>query len=519
MGKFWIFLTAATVWFTHSIGVKAEDCSALAKLKLESTTITRAELVMNGEVNAAGQLMKGLPVMCRVVGVIRPTSDSEIRFEVWLPESNWNGRFLGVGNGGFAGSIDHGEMAAYVKRGYVAAGSDAGHEAEGTDATWAYGHPEKVKDFGWRAVHVTRERAKQIVRAYYGKPEKKAYFDSCSDGGREALMEAQRFPEDYDGILAGAPANQWSTLLASGLATTQKLMVDPHAWIPPRKLSAIQKAVLAKCDALDGVKDGVIGDPTKCHFNPEELLCKGEETNECLTQPQIASMRTIYSGPRNGMGEIIYPGATMGDETSWRAWITGDDPGASAGARFVRNDFRYVVTGDPTWNMLTANPDAMLKLSRKKTAADLDSTNPDLSRFAARGGKLILYHGWNDPAISPWSTVAYYQKVRKTMGADKEDSFVRLYMVPGMEHCIGGPGASVFGQLGTETSAEPKHGIFDALESWVEKGTPNEEIIATKYDAQRKAEFTRRLCSYPRIAKYKGTGDEKDAVNYACAAQ
>lgn len=494
----------AFVLLAVAVRVRAEDCSSLAKLKLEATTITQTEVA------------KGMPAACHVKGVIRPTSDSEIRFEVWMPESGWNGKFVGVGNGGFAGSIDRREMAAYVARGFATAGTDAGHEAEGTDASWAYGHPEKVKDFGWRAVHVTRERARQIVKAYYGRAESKAYFDSCSDGGREALMEAQRFPEDYDGILAGAPANQWSSLLASGLAATQRLMVDPRAWIPPRKLPAIEKAVLAKCDALDGVKDGVITDPSKCHFDPKELLCKGEDTSECLTPPQIASLEAIYSGPKNAAGEIMFPGSTMGDETSWMPWITGESPGASAGAQFVRNDFRYVVTNDPTFNMLTANSDAMMKLSREKTAADLDSTNPDLSRFAAHGGKLILYHGWNDPAISPWSTVAYYKEVRKTLGAEKEDGFVRLYMVPGMEHCIGGPGASVFGQYGTETAGGPKHGIFDSLENWVEKGTVDEEIIATKFDAERKPEFTRPLCSYPKVAKYKGTGDTKEAANFAC---
>ncbi|MDE3201821.1 MAG: tannase/feruloyl esterase family alpha/beta hydrolase [Acidobacteriota bacterium] len=502
MRKLWIYIVIG--FAISAVRGRAEDCSALAQLKLEETTITHTEVV------------KGTPATCRVSGVIRPTSDSEIRFEVWMPVTDWNGRFVGVGNGGFAGSIDHREMAAYAMRGYATAGSDAGHEAEGTDATWAYGHPEKVKDFGWRSVHVTRERSAQIVKAYYGKPETKAYFDSCSDGGREALMEAQRFPGDYDGILAGAPANQWSTLMAAGLATSQKLMVDPRAWIPPRKLPAIQRAVLAQCDALDGVKDGVVSDPANCHFNPDELLCKGADTSECLTRPQIASLKTIYAGPKNTVSEIIFPGMTMGDETGWRPWITGDSPGASAGAQFVLNDFRYVVTDDPTWNMLTANPEAMLTLSREKTAADLDSTDTNLGHFAAHGGKLILYHGWNDPAISPWSTVAYYNEVRKRIGAAKEDSFMRLYMIPGMEHCIGGPGASVFGQLGTDTTAGPKHGIFDALESWVERGVPNKEIIATKYSAEQKAEFTRPLCAYPKVAKYRGTGDTNDAANFAC---
>ncbi len=518
MRKVWILKMAAIALVAQGVNARAEDCSGLAKLKLEATTITRAELVADGNVDAGGQAIKSLPAMCRVEGVIRPSSDSKIHFEVWLPESGWNGRFLGVGNGGFAGAIDYGEMAAYVKRGFATAGSDAGHKGELADATFAYQHPEKVKDFGWRAVHVTRQRAREIVKAYYGKTETKAYFDSCSDGGREALMEAQRFPDDYDGILAGAPANAWSRLLAAGLGVTQTMLVDPRAWIPPRKLAAIQKAVLDRCDELDKVKDGVVADPTQCHFDPDVLLCKGEDSDTCLTAPQITSLKVLYAGAKTKEGKTVFPGFTMGDETSWRQWVVGDDPGGSAGAQYVRNDFRYLVTGDPTWNPLTADFAAMVKLSAEKTAADLDSTNPDLTKFAEHGGKLILYHGWNDPAISPWNTIDYYEDVRKTMGAAKEDTFVRLYMIPGMEHCWGGPGASAFGQFGTETSAGPKHGIFEALQGWVEKGVPNEEIVATKIDADGKTEFTRPLCAYPKVAKYKGAGDEKDAANFACMA-
>jgi Tannase and feruloyl esterase len=518
MRGFWIGLAATGVWMVQGNPARAQDCNSLAKLKLEATTITGALPVSEGNLEADGQTFKGLPSLCRVEGVVHPSSDSDIHFEVWLPVAGWNGRFLGVGNGGFAGSIGYGQMAAYVKRGYAVAGSDAGHEGEATDATFGYGHPEKVKDFGWRAVHVTRARAGEIVKAYYGKAETRAYFDSCSDGGREALMEAQRFPDDYDGILAGAPANAWSRLVAAGVGVSQKMLVDPHGWIPPRKLGAIEKAVLDKCDVLDGVKDGVVGDPTQCHFDPDVLLCKGEDSDSCLTAPQVGSLKALYAGTKTREGKPIFPGFTMGDEASWREWVVGDDPGGSAGAQYVRNDFRYLVTGDPTWNMLTADKDAMVKLSIEKTAADLDSTNPDLSKFEAHGGKLILYHGWNDPAISPWNTVAYYEDVRKTMGAEKADGFVRLYMVPGMEHCIGGPGASVFGQFGTETAAGPKHGLFDSLEDWVEKGAPDESVVATKFDAERKAQFTRPLCAYPKVARYKGTGDTNDAANFACVA-
>lgn len=496
----------------------AADCAGLKSLKLDQTTITQAEIV-TGDLKIEGEEpMRELPALCRVAGVLRPSSDSEIRFEVWMPAEGWNGRFLGVGNGGFAGSIGYRQFVGYVKRGYAVAGSDAGHEGEATDATWAYGHPEKVKDFGWRAVHVTRERGKQIVAAYYGKPETKAYFDSCSDGGREALMEAQRFPEDYNGILAGAPANQWSTMIAAGISALQHLMDDPRAFLPPRKLAAIEKAALDMCDAQDGLKDGVIGDPTQCKFDPETLLCKGEETRECLTQPQIETLKVLYTGAKDHEGKTFFPGFSMGDETGWKSWVVGNAPGASDFAQYVQNDFRYIVMNDPKWNALTADVDDVLKESRAKTAAELDSANPDLSDFAARGGKLILYHGWNDPAISPWNTVAYYKSVQQTMGAEKAASFVQLYMVPGMEHCYNGPGASAFGQLGIPTAKAPQFGVFDSLVDWVEKGAQDENIVATKYDAAMKPLLTRPLCAYPKVAKYNGTGDTNDAASFTCAA-
>jgi feruloyl esterase len=499
----------------------ASDCAGLKNLNLDHTTITTAERVTGGSMDIEGSApMRGLPGLCRITGVMRPTRDSAIHFEVWMPEETWNGRLLGTGNGGFAGAISYGEFAGYLKRGFAVAGSDAGHQAEGTDATWAYGHPEKVKDFGWRAVHLMTERAKQIIEAFYGKREQKAYFDACSDGGREALMEAQRFPEDYDGILAGAPANAWSTMLAAGVAGMQTLG-DPSAYISDQKLPAIQKAALEACDSLDGVKDGIINDPSKCSFDPGVLKCKAEESADCLTEPQIGALKALYSGPKDAAGQVVFPGYTMGDESGWHEWITGEDPEASVSSRFVRNNFRYIVTGDPKWNALSANVAAMLELSRQKTAEDLDSTNPDLSKFAAHGGKLILYHGWNDPAISPWNTIAYYKKVGETMGQGKAQSFVRLYMAPGMEHCLGGPGPSAFGQFGMAAAKGPQFGLFDSLQNWVEKGTPDEDIFATKYapgaDGALKPVMTRPLCSYPKVAKYNGSGDSNDAGSFTCA--
>ncbi|HEY3704325.1 MAG TPA: tannase/feruloyl esterase family alpha/beta hydrolase [Terracidiphilus sp.] len=499
----------------------AQDCAGLKNLRLDSTEITAADTVTSGTLDLPEAVsLHDLPAFCRVQGIMRPGSDSKIRFEVWLPAKNWNGRELGVGNGGFAGVIGYQQMGGYLLRGFTVSGTDTGHQANGTDATWAFQHPEKVKDFGWRSIHLTAQRSKEILRAYYGKPQQKSYFDACSDGGREALMEAQRFPDDYDGILAGAPAYAWSTLLASGVSAMQALG-DPTAYISSFKLPAIQKASLDACDSLDGAKDGIIGDPSQCRFDPQVLLCKGEESLDCLTQPQIKTLQTLYNGARSKTGQPHGFGFSMGDELGWAHWIVGEDPEASAFSQFVRNDFRYIVTGDPKWNGLTADPDAMMTLSHDKSAEDLDSTDPDLSKFSARGGKLILYHGWNDPAIAPGYTIDYYKQVRQKMGADKTGSFVRLYMVPGMEHCIGGPGATAFGQFGVPTEKGSRFGLFDSLENWVEKGAPDDNVIATRFAPQGNAahqpSLTRPLCAYPTVPKYKGSGDINDAASFACA--
>lgn len=501
----------------------ATDCGALAKADLSDTTITSAESITTGTLtpDLGSRPLHDLPAFCRVHGVLHPSSDSEIRFEVWLPQEKWNGKLLGVGNGGFAGSIGYDQMAGYLKRGFAVAGSDAGHQAQATDASWAFGHPEKIKDFGWRAVHLTADTAKALIRSYYDKSQDKTYFDSCSDGGREALMEAERFPADYDGILAGAPANNWSHMLAAGVSVTQSLTLDPASYISSLKLPAVQKASLAACDALDGVKDGIISNPQACHFDPETLLCKQSDAVDCLTQPQVDALKAIYRGGTTSKGQVIFPGTQMGDETAWAQWIIGDDPGGSYGAQYLDNDFRYMITQDPKWNALAADVDASLRQSEAH-AVDLDSTNPDLSAFAAHGGKLILYHGWNDPAISPLNTIAWYKSVQQANGEQKAASFVRLYMVPGMEHCAGGPGPSAFGQLGIPTAKGPTFGIFDALEGWTENGTTPGEIYATKYNGPlgpgMKPVMIRPLCAYPEVQHYKGSGDPNDPASFSCVA-
>lgn len=498
-----------------------ESCGRLREMKLAETTIVLAQEVPAGAfVPPYGRGIAEVPAFCRVVGVLHPTADSRIKFEVWMPAAAaWNGRFLGVGNGGFAGAIGYESMATNLKRGFATAATDTGHEGEAEDASWAYRHPEKVVDYGYRGIHLTAERGKAVVAAFYGKGASKAYFDSCSDGGREALMEAQRYPEDYDGILAGAPANFWSHMVASGLDVQKTLMKDPAGAISAMKLPAITKAVLAACDARDGVKDGVLNDPRACRFDPGTLLCKGEDTLSCLTGPQVVSLKKLYTGGRDSGGKEIFPGYMPGDESpGWDGWVIHGGPGGASGTQYMTGYFRYMVMEDPAWDPMTADVDAMVRAADSKTAKALNATETDLSGFAGRGGKLILYHGWDDPAISPLATVNYYEGVRATMGAAKADGFVRLYMVPGMEHCAGGPGANNFGQLGQTPLKGALPDAFTALEGWVEEGRAAGSLLAVKYAAPGKVKMTRPLCAYPLVATYDGVGDVSAAGSFACKA-
>lgn len=503
----------------------AGTCESLSHAALPGTTITTAQSIPAGTFTPPyGNALDKLPAFCRVAGVIKPASDSYIRFEVWMPASGWNGRFLGVGNGGFAGSIGFNSMAGNLKRGYATAGTDTGHEATAEDASWAYRHPEKVTDFGYRALHLTTLDAKSLVEAFYSRAAQHSYFDSCSDGGREALMEAQRFPADYDGILAGAPANFWTHMLAAGVDISQAIYTDPAGYISSIKFPAIARAVLAACDAQDGVKDGIINDPPQCRFDPATMLCRHGDARDCLTAPQVASLQKLYAGGRNSHGAPIFPGYAPGAEDGrggWIPWLIGNGPGGSSSSVYMENYFRYMVFDDPVWNPLTASVDSALQTADEKTAAALNATETNLHEFQARGGKLILYHGWNDPAIAPANTINYYSGVLHAMGAREAQSFVRLYMVPGMQHCIGGPGPNAFGQLGITTAKGPEYGIYDALERWVEKGQTPGAVIATKFvddNSAKGVRLTRPLCPYPQIAVYKGTGDPNDDTNFECGA-
>ena len=443
------------------------DCAAVKALALDGTTITTAEVVTDVKLpypSPYGTPMTDLPSFCRVAGVIKPTPDSKIKFEVWLPVAGWNERLLAGGNGGYAGTISYDMLAAALRGGYAATSTDTGHEGGAEDGSWAYKHPEKVTDFGYRGLHLTTARAKEIVAAMYGKPQAHAYFDGCSNGGREGLMEAQRFPDDFDGILDGAPANNWTRMLSSGIDVGQSMLLDPAAYISTMKLPAINKATLAACDTLDGVKDGIVSSPGKCHFDPAVLLCKTGDALDCLTAPQVKALAKLYSGGVDRQGKSIFPGYTPGSELpGWPSWVTGGGPAGGSGTRYAENFFRYIVLSDPTWSLLTADPEAMRVKAVAVAGKQMDAVDPDLRPFLKHGGKLIMYHGWNDAAISPWNTVNYWTSMRTTIGAAAQDASVRLYMVPGMEHCAGGTGPTMFGQLELPNGNGPGTGALDAL--------------------------------------------------------
>ena len=509
------------------VGAGAGRCEGLAGVKLEGAEVTSAAVVRAGTevegVKLEGKARSGLKTFCRVRVTDRPSGDSEIKTEVWLPVRGWNGRFRGMGNGGFAGVIAYNDMAAAVSQGYATAGTDTGHV--GGDGGFALGHPEKVKDFGWRGVHDMTVEAKALAGAFYGKGPEHSYFTACSDGGREALMEAERFPGDYEGILAGAPAYNWTALVSSAAENDRTLMASAGAYLPARKLPAIGAAVLAECDAQDGVKDGVLGDPRTCGFDPATLACKGEETDSCLMPGQVATLKEIYATKVDATGKKVFPGYLPGGESargSWDVWMVGKAPGDSTLMMFFGTEFfQDFVFEKKDWSLATFDFDRDERFATEKTGKDLNATETDLRAFAARGGRLVMYHGWNDPAIPALSSVDYYDGVVGTMGQQATDAAMRLYMVPGMLHCGGGPGATVIGQDASGRRGSANHDVFTALETWVETGKAPGTLTAVKYAEAVKGVkteavvMTRQLCAYPATARYV-KGDPAKAKSFAC---
>jgi len=508
-------------------------CEVLAGLKLPHATITSAQ-------NASAEVIRGgpggtaasseVPARCVVKLVSRPSGDSEIGVELWLPLSGWNGKYLQVGNGGWSGVIPTWSMAAAIQRGFATAGTDDGHAGTPMGgAEWAVGHPEKVIDFSYRAVHETALLARQIVNAFYSRDTARSYFMGCSTGGRQALMEAQRFPGDFDGIIAGAPANDMTGLQAAGVWNEQALLKTPASAIPPGKLRAIQRAALAACDRLDGLWDGLIENPRACRFDPAVLKCAAADTPECLTAPQLAALRRLHAGPSDPRtGRQIYPGQSPGTEAvaaSWRDWLISSPPERARQFFMANAFFGQIVYEGTGWDFRQLDFDSDVDYAYRKVGVIMDAVSPDLRSFRARGGKLIQYHGWGDAAIAPGSSVDYYEQVRgffatfpdaRASGVPRVEDFYRLFMVPGMAHCSGGIGPSDFGN-GAPVSGDAEHDIVTALDRWVEQGVAPERLIGRGVSAGAAKPLSRPLCPYPRVARYDGRGDPLDAASFSCA--
>ena len=508
----------------------AADCGALAGKTFGDATITAATNV--SPPSSVVGMDPPTPVavnasFCRIQGSIKPSSDSNIAFEVWLPpQAAWNSKYEGVGNGGFAGSLIYPSMDWALEAGYAVSGTTTGHSGGSLDAGWALGHPEKIVDFGWRGIHETATVSKAIIEVYYGKAPTRAYFAGCSDGGREALMEAQRFPKDYDGIVAGAPANFWTRLLTNGVWTDEALSETPDSWISPEQLSVVSDAALKACHGENGVLD----DPAECHFDPSNLLCKAGESKQCLSAPQITALKKIYSGMQDASGKSVFPGYPPSGEAgpvAWTLWLTGADPKRVEGTLiygFATGYFADMVFDKADWNFHGQNLADDLAQAQEKTGQALDAANTDLSAFRDAGGKLIQYHGWNDAAIPAPSSIDYYEDVAAKLGGiEKTQSFYRLFMAPGMQHCgLGlGPNA-VGGVFGLPSPAhDPAHDVVDALAHWVEDGAAPDRIIATLYrdnDPSKGIVAQRPWCPHPAVARFSGQGSRTDAASYTCMA-
>ena len=499
MTQRWITRVAAGVmcggvWYIVStpavvpVGAAA-SCESLMSLTLHGATITRAEAGLFAS--------QAIPDACRVAATLRPSADSEITMEVWMPVSNWNGKYQAVGNGAFNGTINVAAMTDALSRGYATSSTDTGHT--GGSAAFALGHPEKVIDFGWRAVHETAVVSKNIVEAYYGKMPAFSYFNGCSAGGRQAMQEAQRFPADFNGIIAGAPGLDWTGRAAQAVRIAQRLEHNEAARLLQPQRQLLHDAADAACDVSDGVKDGVIGNPERCTFDPGVLQCKAGNTADCLTAEQIETARMIYSAAVNPHTRRSIHGLEPGSELGWT------DLGWTASARATGlAQFRFLVFGDPDWTIQKFNWDTDIVLAESRDNNTVNALNPDLRPFFSRGGKLIQYHGWADPQIAPANTTQYYNRVVELIGGrNLVHGSYRLYMAPGMGHCRGGEGPNRFDMV-------------VALERWVEAGLAPNSIVATISRPAANLEQSRPLCPYPEVAVYTGSGSTDEAANFSC---
>lgn len=503
------------------VGAQAKSaCEALQDVRLGDVTITKAVEQPAGILTLEdNRKIEALPGFCRVVGRIKPGADSDIGFEMWIPPSDgWNGKALVVGTGGYEGVIRYDELAPGLRRGYATISVDSGHEDKAgyrnETLDWGVGHPDKIADWAYRSIHAAAVTSRAIIQAFAQREPAHNYYFGCSTGGGQGMAAVQRYPEDFDGVIAGAPGNNRSALNLGFLWMAAQNLQTPAGYIPPAKLPAITRAAVASCDAKDGLVDGLISSPEKCNFDPSVLQCDGKETDACLTSPQVDTLKRLYAGARNPRtGEQIYPGWPVGSESSylggWAYATKGPEP-------FRAQFFRDWVFKDAKWDWRSFDWDRDVTTTRERIGPLVDSVDPDLSAFKKRGGKLIVYQGLADPIVSAYDTVNHFAAISRTTG-DTQD-FARLFLAPGMGHCRGGDGLNALD-------------VITALETWVEHGTAPDRILAsaqgpgsalgglaTAAQVSEGTPRTRPLCAYPKQAKYTGKGSIEDAKHFVCVA-
>lgn len=473
----------------------AENCADLVRPGLFPNTVVQSATIMPADATT------GMPAYCEVTAVIAPVPGSRITTVYRLPE-DWNGRMLGLGGGGWAGNLyvslplsGPGRAASVgLPRGYATAQTDGGHSSTvTTDVSWVRNNPTAVTDFSHRAIHEMTVLGKQVVASHYGRPPAKSYYQGCSTGGRMGLMEAQRYPDDYDGIAAGAPVH--TLLVQSSTVVRDQIFKAPGAAIPPDLMKIVHDAVLSACDARDGLTDGVITDPRRCGWNPKSLQCKpGSAGGSCLAPTQVDALNKAYRTVRTRAGDVGHYGLTRGSEAGWGPFVW-TMPGPRNALNGDLGDLIPLIFGDSDFDPATFDVEKhQAPIHRTPFAAEYEANSPDLAKFVARGGKLLLWHGFDDPGPSPFATIDYYERAVKASGK----SNVRFFAVPGMYHCNGGPGADSFDPL-------------RALEQWVENGKVPETMIATN----RIAGFERPVCAWPKLPYYRG-GDPASAASFVC---
>lgn len=502
----WPGAIGANIQSTASIGDAAGRCARLTGSTIEGAKIDRAEFIASGTTlpPVPGNLKAGI---CRVSATISVVQGSEIKLQVWMPET-WNGKFVGLGGGGFEGGLGNAgpALTKLSQEGYAGVATNAGHSPS-IKAEWALGNPEKIVDFAHRANHLGAVVGKATAAAFYGQPVKRSLFNGCSNGGRDALMLAQRYPADYDAIVAGAPANNWTGLMSWFARHEQIARLSPGADLLGPKLELIHAAAMRKCDAIDGVKDGLIERPTACKFDPVILQCKAGSSTDCLSKAEVQAVRALYRDVRTRTGLLAQPGLPVGSEYEWSYWLASVKSG---GADFARQFYRYMVYQDPNWDIDRFDISRDFPFARKNLGPILDAVNPDLRPFLNRGGRLLMYHGWDDAAIPAGNTLNYYAAMRRTVGRAAAER-TRLFMLPGVAHCAGGNGPSNVDYLG-------------ALDQWAESGVAPERLVAAKADNMlrymvglpTKVMATRPVCAWPKAARYKGAGPVNEADSYVC---